>query len=122
MPTEGERALSTARKRRGVVRASITRLDGRVAELESKEELTAADRLAAQHLLQKLNSLEAEFRSYHLAVVDLVEEDALEGEQAILDEHDDRVSRLVVRVQQLVSTVTQAVVAPSVTTSGVRLP
>ena len=53
--------------------------------------------------------------------MDLVEEDALEGEQAILDEHDDRVSRLV-RVQQLVSTVTQAVVAPSVTTSGVRLP
>ena len=52
--------------------------------------------------------------------MDLVE-DALEGEQAILDEHDDRVSRLV-RVQQLVSTVTQAVVAPSVTTSGVRLP
>jgi len=122
MPTEGDRALSTARKRRGVVRASITRLDGRVAELESKEELTAADRLAAQHLLQKLNSLEAEFRSYHLAVVDLVEEDALEGEQAILDEHDDRVSCLVVRVQQLVSTVTQAAVAPSVTTSGVRLP
>ena len=68
--------------------------------------------------MQKLNSLEAEFRSYHLAVEDLVEEDALEGEQAILDEHDDRVSRLVVRVQQLVSTVTQAVVAPSVTTSG----
>jgi len=54
--------------------------------------------------------------------VELVEEDALEGEQAILDEHDDRVSRLVVHVQQLVSTVTQAVVAPSVTTSGVRLP
>ena len=121
MPTEGERALSTARKRKGVVQASITHLDSRVAELESKEDLTAADRLAAQHLLQKLNSLEAEFRSYHLTVVDLVEEDAFEGEQAILDEHDDRVSRLV-RVQQLVSTVTQAVVAPYVTTGGVRLP
>ena len=117
MPTEGDIALSAASKRRGVVQASITRLDCHVADLESKEELTAADRLAAQHLLQKLNSLEAEFRSYHLAVVDLIEEDALEGEQAILDEHDDRVSRLV-RVQQLVSTVTQAVVAPSVTTSG----
>jgi len=86
MPTESERALSTTRKRRGVVRASITRLDSRVTELESKEELTAADRLAAQHLLQKLNSLEAEFRSYHLAVVDL------EGEQAILDKHDDSFS------------------------------
>jgi len=51
MPTEGEHALSTAHKQTGVVRASITRLDSRVAELESKEDLTTADRLAAQHLL-----------------------------------------------------------------------
>ncbi len=41
MPMEGELAFSTARKRRGVVRASITCLGNRVAELEAKGELTA---------------------------------------------------------------------------------
>ena len=77
MPTEGKHALSTACKPRGVVQASIIRLDSRVTELESKEDLTIVDRLAAQHLLQKLKSLDAEFKSYHPAVVDLTEEDAL---------------------------------------------
>lgn len=51
--------------------------------------------MAAQHLLQKLNSLGAEFKSYHLAVVDLVQENALKGEQVILDEHDNRGAYLV---------------------------
>ncbi len=103
MPTEDERALSTARKRRGVAKASITRLDTRVAELESKAELTAEDGLTAQHLSQRLNALGAEFKSHHLAVIDIIDEDALEGEQAILDENDDRISNLTMRVQRLVS-------------------
>ncbi len=103
MPTEDERALSTSRKRRGVAKASITRLDSRVAELESRAELTADDGLTAQHLSQRLNALGAEFKSHHLAVVDLIDEEALEGEQAILDENDDRISNPTIRVQRLVS-------------------
>ena len=103
MPTEDELALSTARKRRGVVRASVTRLDHRVAEMEAKGELTAEDRLSAQHLLQRLNSLDADFKSYHLAIVDLINEDTLDGEQAILDENDDKIAALIVRLQQMVS-------------------
>ena len=106
----------------GVARASITRLDSHVAELEDKANLTAEDRLAAQHLLQKVNSLDAEFKSYHLSVVDLIEDDALEGEQVVLDEHDDRIARLTVRVQQLALMVTQAVAAPSSSKGSVRLP
>ena len=82
MPTEDERALSTAHRRRGVVRASITRLDGRVVDLESKRELTADDVRSAQHLLQKLNTLEADFKTYHLSIVDLLDEDALEASKS----------------------------------------
>ena len=38
-------------------------------------------------------NLDGEFRTYHLTVVDLLEEeDALEKEQADLDDHDDRVT------------------------------
>ena len=114
MSTEGERALSIARKRRGVVRASITRLDSRVADLQAKPELTAEDRLSAQQLLQRLNTLDTDFKSHHFAVVDLLDEDALEGEQAILDEIDDRVTSLSVRIQRLVSSSPSA--TPSLTT------
>ena len=98
MATEGEHALSTARKWRGVVRASITRLDSRVAEMEGKDGLTVGDRLSAQHLLQRLNTLDTDFKSHHLAVVDLTGEDALEGEQAILDENDYKITDLAVRI------------------------
>ena len=43
MATESEQALSAARKRRGIAKASITRLATRAAEVERKPELTAED-------------------------------------------------------------------------------
>ena len=103
--SDEERNLSTNRKRRGVVRASITRLDGRVSELEGKPELSPADRRSAQTLLAKLNELDADFKSYHFHIVDLTEEESLDAEQTILDEHDDRIVNLSTRLQQLVSEV-----------------
>ena len=101
MATESERALSAARKRRGIAKASITRLATRAAELERKPELTAEDGSMAQNLMKRLDSLNVEFMSHHLAIVDLLEEDAAEGQQAVLDENDDRVSALIVRMQCL---------------------
>ena len=55
MSLEGEQALSTNCKWRGIIRASLTRLDARLAKLEAKAELSMSDRLAAQWLLQKLD-------------------------------------------------------------------
>ena len=105
---DDERALSIARKRRGVIRASITRLDTRLTELEGKDTLTMANESSAQNILQKLSSLDADFRSHHLAVVDLIAEDAIEGEQVDLDRHDDRVDDLTTRIQQLCAQATGA--------------
>ena len=101
MSLENEQALSANRKRRGVVRASLTRLDTRVAELEGKLEISARDRLAAHRLLQKLDTLDADFKLYHLAIIDLVGDESLNTEQALLDEHDDKVADLALRIQQL---------------------
>ena len=104
MSKDDKRALSNNRRRRGVVRAaSITRLEGSVAELERKYDGSPQTASSAQRLLQKLDELAANFKSYHFAIVDLVEESALESEQTTLDEHDDRVLRLTARVQQLLS-------------------
>ena len=106
-----ETEITNNRKRRSVVRASVTRLDTRVGELEGKgEALSPGDVRIAQQLRKRLSSLDADFRSYHFAIIDLVDEDSLEVEQRVLDEHDDRVADLAIRLQQLTPNPT---VAPS---------
>ena len=52
-----------------------------------------------QQLLQRLSSLDSDFKAYHFAVIDVVEPEALETEQGVLDEHDDKVAGLTVRLQ-----------------------
>ncbi len=51
--------------------------------------------------LTEVGSLDTDFKSYHLAIVDLVDEDSLDAEQSALDEHDDKVASLAVRIQQV---------------------
>ena len=60
--------------------------------MERKVKLTNSDRQEAERFQERLTNLDGEFRTYHLAVVDLLEEDDLEKEQADLDDHDDRVT------------------------------
>ena len=45
--------LTSAKRRRGVVKASVTRLDDRIEVLELKRELSHADRLTIRRLLKK---------------------------------------------------------------------
>ena len=97
-------ALASAKRRRGVVRASITRLGRRVDAFEVKEELAHADRLAIERLVKKFEALDAEFRQHHYTIVELLDEEAaVDEEQATLDDHDEKVTDLVERLQQLVS-------------------
>ena len=94
---------STLRKRRGVVRASITRLTNRLKDLESDtDKPTALD--LAQGMTRKLEALDLEFRTHHHALVDLIdEEERLLTEQQTLDEHDDVIAEL---IQQLANACT----------------
>lgn len=95
-----ERELSTNKKRRGVARASITRLDARISDLESKPDVGEGE---CDLIILKLDALDAEFRKYHLAIVDLTDDgNALEREQETLDAHDDKVTALHSRIQRLV--------------------
>ena len=55
-----------------------------------------------QQSRKRLESLEEEFKRYYLGVINhMEEEEDLEKEQAILDEHDDRVADVLDRLQQL---------------------
>lgn len=82
------------RKRRGVVRSSITRLGDRVSELEeTPDQPRTPDR--ARQLLTKLQTLDSDFRTVHLELIDLIDEantDALDAEQERLDKLDDDVN------------------------------
>ena len=97
LPTD----INALRRRRGVVRASITRLTTRLRELESKTD--QPDTVArAQQLSSKLNGLDTDFKVIHLQIIDLVSKDEdLVTEQDILDNHEDKVASLSFSFQQL---------------------
>ena len=46
--------------------------------------------------------MDAEFRQHHYTAVELLDDEALDEEQAALDDHNERVTNLVERLQQLV--------------------
>ena len=103
-----ERELAKLRRRRGVCKASITRIRSRVEELEGLTTHPSTIETAKQ-LASKLESLDSEFKSYHFQIIDLLGEedgDALEKEQDILDGHDDQVTNLTIRMKRLNSLAT----------------
>ncbi len=104
---------SNLRKRRGVLRASITRLGGRLTELEGTvDQPRTADH--AKQQLNKLQSIESDFKKLHFELIDLIDdedEDAMETEQGVIDKFDDDVSDITIRLEVLM-TVTPLGAAP----------
>ena len=71
--------LPNLRKRRGVTRASITKLSTRLKTLESKvREPTTVD--LARQLATNLKSLDAQFKSQHFDIIDENDSDFLAGQ------------------------------------------
>ena len=96
------RSLSTNRKKRGVVRASITKLRSPVEELEAVSSPDTADQ--AKRLTTRLETLFEEFKVHHYSVIALLDEDGeLAQEQETFDTQDEVVDRLTVRLDKLIS-------------------
>ena len=105
--------IANVKKRRGVARASLTRLANRVKELERNPRDPKTSDLA-ERTAKKLSELDTDFHAQHHALVDLIEGDeALEREQETLDAHDDLVTELSVQIKQIISSS-----SPSVTDSA----
>ena len=109
MSEDKRSALVSTKRRRGLVQASITRLEHRVNAYEIKEELTHADCLAIQSWIKKFETLDTKFRQHHYTIVELLDDEAVDEEQVALDDHDERVTDLIDRLQQLVSEPKEAV-------------
>lgn len=105
--------LSKLRRRRGVAKGSITRIENRLANLEGESDHPNV-RDSARQMLAILKEHDADFKKNHLTLVELTEDDdALIAEQATLDEHDDLVAALTVRIMTLADSTTTSTKAVS---------
>ena len=97
------RSLSNCKKRRGIARASITWFSTKLQDLERKADQAGTFDLAQQMKL-KLESLDKDFKTYHYALVDLIDDEAtLASEQETLDSHDNEMAIQAVSVQELIT-------------------
>ena len=110
---DNARALTSSKRKRGVVRASVTKLRTRLGELEKKvDDPFTLD--FAQRLASKLDSLDAEFKVHHYSVIEhIVVERELLHEQDAIDQHDGIVTELGIRIQKLVSVCSSSSTSPS---------
>ena len=85
------RSLSSNRKKRGVVRASMTKLRTHLGELEAVRDANNADQ--ARRLNTRLDTLFEEYKVHHISVIDLLDsDDELAEEQEVFDTQDEEVT------------------------------
>ena len=105
-----EETIGNLRRRRGTVRRSLTKLGDTVGDLEvnsDKEDAAAHAKL----LIESLDQLDSDFKSFHFKVIDLIRDDdekTMDKEQEHLDWHNDSVTRLRLHLQLLVAATTTA--------------
>ena len=97
-----QEAISLQRRRRGTTKGFITRIHNHLKDLSkqvtegSPSEVTSHAKL----LLNKLETLDTDFKTCHFALIELIEEPGvLDQEQKTLDEHDNGVAVLTVALQ-----------------------
>ena len=104
------RALSSLRKKRGIVRRSITRLVNTLRTLEATPDAPGVVDQTKQ-LIAKLEGFDKDFRSIQYEIVDLFDEDSadLEKEHEVLDKHEDDVTATSLRLQNIIATSSSSV-------------
>ena len=96
--------IVSARRHRGILRGHLTRIEEDIASLERKEELSQQNQHKVDCLLEQAKDNDGTFETHHLEVLDLIEEedqDTLKQEEAVFDEHVNKVAELVERLGQL---------------------
>ena len=86
-----------------MVRTSVTHREGCLNTLEAKDPLTSSDLLAIEGLLKNVQALDVECKEHPYAVIDLVRDDeqVLDKEQAVMDDHKDKVAEIIEGLQEL---------------------
>ena len=102
MAMEAE-ALVFHRKRRGVVRMSLTKLRTKLTDFEVDTTIPTL-RESSKNLADKLNTLHQDYKNHQLSIIDRTnDEEDLAEEQQNLDDADDQFFELSVRVHRLMT-------------------
>lgn len=95
--------LAFHKKRRTVVRSSLTKLGTKLTELEADTTVPTLKE-NAKDLADKLKTLQLDFKDHQLAIIDQTDgEEVLADEQQALDDNGDQVSELRIRIQRLIT-------------------
>ena len=94
-------ALANAKKKRGSVCSSITRLNTRLKSIEHDDPITVLN--AAKQIETKLSTLDDQFKATHFEVIEHIDDDHLDEEQKTLDDHNDIIADMSTRVLRLIS-------------------
>ena len=71
---------------------NITSLETKTTKLEEKESLTKKAQQSVSKMVKKLEALSVEFKSYHCAILDQIEEqEQLAKQKVTVDNHEDKV-------------------------------
>ena len=101
-----EDSLTFHKKRRRVIRASLTKLGTKLTELEANRDSPNLLE-SASNLADKLKTLQQEYRNHQLSIIDHTEEEEeLAEEQQALDDNDDLTSLLSIHIQRLIISAT----------------
>ena len=96
--------IANVRRRRGTVRGRLTRIERDISSLEEKETLTPSERRKIKRLKDQVKEHDQEFERRHMEVLDFIEEEdqtALDAEEKVFDEHVNRVSDIMERLEKL---------------------
>lgn len=105
--------LAFHKKRRTIVRSSLTKLSTNLTELEARpHDPTLLE--SAKNLAEKLKSLEQEFKNHQLSIIDRFEDENLMEEQESLEENNDIVSGYSIRIQRLITAATPSTMPDTV--------
>ena len=91
--------------RRGMVWGNITRMETKLTKLEDKETLTEKEQRTVSKMGKKPEALSTKFKAYHCAIVEQIkDQNKLAEEQAVLDDHEDKVDNLMEHLDDLAVT------------------
>ena len=87
-----------------MVCAFITKMINRVADMEHRAPLSPTDKIVAKHMEQKMYDLNKDFWEYQYSILDLMEEEEdFDGKQAVIDEHEEKISSILDRLYILLN-------------------
>ena len=96
--------IGNSRRRRGAMRARLTRIERDIATLEEKESLAPLDQRKVKRLKEQVEEIDRDFEQRHVEVLNFIESEdrtTLDSEEKIFDEHMNRVSDLAGRLEEL---------------------